>query len=411
MSRRARRSSSGSESRTEASRAESRRVAARTILFLHSSAGRYGADRQLELLAGGLDRERYRALAVLAEDGPLVGELERCGVEVQVRSLAVLRRSLFSASGLARVGAALAADARALRHTIRVRDVELVHSNTSVTLGGAAAARLAGIPHVWHVREIYSGFERSWPAYRRLLARAAALPCVSDAVRSQFGPSAPARVIHDGVRAPFSPRPDRASARAALDLPADAFVCAVLGRISGWKGQDVLVRALAEESLRNAGALALVAGDAWPGEERHEAELHALAERLDVAGRVVMAGFLEDPGMAYAAADVVVVASTRPDPLPNTALEAGLAGCCVVASAHGGLPEIIRDGVTGQLFTPGDHAALARALAELAADPAKRARLGAAAADDIAARFSPEALLEKTQALYDELLGIGSSTA
>ena len=320
-----------------------------------------------------------------------------------MRPLAVLRRALLRPAGLARIGAALAADARALRRLIADRGVALVHTNTSVTLGGAGAARLARVPHVWHLREIYAGFERVWPVYRRLLLTADALPCVSQATRAQLGDAPQARVLHDGL-AVAPARAGRDAARAALGLPQDAFVVAILGRISTWKGQDVLIRALAEPALRDTGVLALVAGDPWRGEEQRLDELRALAGRLGVADRVRFAGFRPDVENVYGAADVVAVLSTQPDPLPNSALEAAAAGCCVVAARHGGLPEILRDGETGVLVQPGDPAALARALAALHADPAARERLGAAAASDVRARFAPARFLEQTQALYDEVL-------
>ena len=150
-------------------------------------------------------------------------------------------------------------------------------------------------------------------------------------------------------------------------------------------------------------ALALVAGDPWPGEEAKLRELHALAAELGVSDRVRFAGFRSDVENVYGAADVVAVPSTQPDPLPNAALEAAAAGCCVVAANHGGLPEIIDDEVTGVLVTPGDPAALAAALTRLRADPATRERLGAAAAVTTRERFSPARLLTQTQALYDGL--------
>jgi glycosyltransferase involved in cell wall biosynthesis len=379
-------------------------VASRTVLYVHSSAGRYGADRQLLAMASGLDPARYRALAVLAENGPLAEDLRAREIEVVVRPrLAVLRRALFGPAGLARVARRFAADRRELGRLAAERGAALVHANTSVTVGGFAAAARARRPLVVSVREIYADFARWWPAYRRFLRRADALACSSEPVRAQFGADPRARVLHEGVTA-VARRAPRDAARAALGLDADAFVVAVLGRLSSWKGQDVLVRALAEPTLADTAAVGLVAGDAWPGEERHEAAVRDLAAGLGVTERVRLAGFVEGVADVYGAADVVVVPSTRPDPLPNSALEAAAAGCCVVAAAHGGLPEILHDGETGRLVPPGDVPALASVLAELAADPATRDRLGAAAAADVADRFSVARLLAGVQDLYDEVV-------
>lgn len=283
---------------------------------------------------------------------------------------------------------------------IEQRDVSIVHSNTSVVLSGAAAAAAARVPHVWHVREIYARFGRAWPPYRRLLQSAAALPCVSRATAAQF--RAGATVVHDGL-AVDPRRAPREVAGAALGLSPDAPVIAILGRISDWKGQDVLVRALADPMLRERGAHALIAGDAWPGAPERRDAVVELARRLGVSDRVIFAGFRGDVENLYGAADVVAVPSTAPDPLPNAALEAAAAGCAIVASEIGGLPEIISDGETGRLIGAGDAPALARAAAALLDDPAERDRLGRAAAADVRARFAPNRLLETVQALYDTL--------
>ena len=164
---------------------------------------------------------------------------------------------------------------------------------------------------------------------------------------------------------------------------------ALLGRISAWKGQDVLAMALAEPPLRDIGAVGLVAGDPFPGEERHLEELKALAARLGVSGRLHVLGFRQDVETVLAAADAVCVPSTRPDPLPNSAIEAAAAGKPVVGSAHGGIPEILEDGQTGLLVAPGDPHALASALGRLAEDPGLGLRLGQAAAERVRERFSP----------------------
>jgi glycosyltransferase involved in cell wall biosynthesis len=383
--------------------ADGRALNARRVLFVHSSSGRYGADRQLLLIARGLDQARYEPLVVLPSRGELGADLEAAGVEVIVRpTVSVLRRQLMTPGGLPAIGAAAARDALALRRLIAWRGIRLVHSNTSVVLGGAAAAALARVPHVWHVREIYSRFGRAWPAYRRLLERAAALPCVSEATAAQFPDRRRVRVIADGL-AVDARRAPRASARAALQLPDDTPTVAVLGRISDWKGQDVLVRALAMPALRERGVMGLIAGDAWPGAESRRDAVIELARQLGVADRLRLLGFRDDVANVYGAADVIAVPSIEPDPLPGAAIEAAAAGCAVVASATGGLPEILDDGATGRLFPAGDAQALARVAAQLIDDPDERNRLGAAAADDVRERFAPARLLDGLQALYDSV--------
>jgi glycosyltransferase involved in cell wall biosynthesis len=370
---------------------------------VHSSSGRYGADRQLLLVASGLDRARYEPIVALPDDGPLVSDLMDAEVEVVTRSLSAIRRQNLNPLGLSRTLAAAARDAAALGSLIRHRQVALVHSNTSVVLGGAAAAAVRRIPHVWQVREIYSSFARLWPPYRRVLATASALPCVSAATAAQFNGRGRARVIHEAL-AFDARREPKERARVALGLDSQVPVIAVLGRISQWKGQDVLVRALAEPALRERGVIGLIAGEVWPGTEHRLEAVLRLARELGIEERLRLPGFRDDVNSIYGAADLIAVPSTEPDPLPGTAIEAAAAGCAVIAAAHGGLPEIIRDRETGRLVSPGDHRALAAVAAELLDNPAERERLGVAAAGDVRQRFAPARLLAAVQDLYDEVL-------
>jgi hypothetical protein len=167
---------------------------------VHSSSGRYGADRQLHLIATGLDRERYEPIVVLPDHGPLAVDLRAAGIELHVHPVSVIRRELMSPRGAASILRAAAGDATRLSGLIRLRGVTLVHSNTSVMLGGAVAARVARVPHVWHVREIYARYGRAWPAYRRLLGSASALPCVLGATAGQFSAHEPVVVNPDCSR-------------------------------------------------------------------------------------------------------------------------------------------------------------------------------------------------------------------
>ncbi|HEX5911407.1 MAG TPA: glycosyltransferase family 4 protein, partial [Thermoleophilaceae bacterium] len=199
-------------------------------------------------------------------------------------------------------------------------------------------------------------------------------------------------------------RAPRDEARRALGVPEDGFAVALLGRVSDWKGQDVLARALAEPALAEIGAVGVVAGDAIPGGDAGR-RLDALARELGVQERLVRLGFREDVDTVLGAADAVAVPSTRPEPLGLVALEAGAAGLPVVASADGGVAEVVRDGVSGLLVAPRDPAALAGALARLAGDPEEAARLGGEGARLVAAEHAPERVTDALQDLYDGLAG------
>ena len=383
-------------------------MATRTVLILHSSAGRYGADLQLLAIARGLDRDRWRAVCVLPERGWLGPMLEEAGAEVVVHPLAVLRRSLFSPEGAAALRRSAAHDRAVLGDLARRRGVALVHSNTSVVLAGGAVAHRAGAPHLVHVREIYAGSAGSagtilWPLWRRALMAADCLACISRAVARQFAASRRATLIYDGV--PKQPAlVDRATARKALGIAAEPFVVALLGRVSDWKGQDVLVRALGQPPLVGNGTVALLAGDAFAGEEHHEERLDALIGRLGLTGRVRRLGFRNDVGTVLGAADALAVPSTRPEPLGLVAMEGAAAGLPVVASAHGGVTEVVRHLKTGLLVAPGDHKLLAQALRILADDLELAERMGAAGRRDVSERFSTERMLDELQGLYGRMV-------
>lgn len=333
---------------------------------------------------------------VLPERGSLAESLEVGGVDVVVHPLAVLRRRLLAAGAVVRLLGQGVRDRRELGRL--AAGAAVVHSNTSVIVW-----RPRGVPHVVHVREIYAGAAgglaaRAWPLWRQRLMRADARICVSEAVADQFGGhGAGTFVVHDGLTRPLS---DISPAMRGKVRTAP-FRIAILGRIADWKGQDVLIRALADPVLAEIGAQAVIAGDAYPGEDAPD--IRALARALGVEDRIEFAGFVGEPERILATVDAVAVPSTRPDPLPNSAIEALAAGIPVVAANHGGLPEIVRDRSTGILVRPADPRALAKALRELADDPQRRAQMGEAATADIHERFGLERMLDEVEGVYATL--------
>ena len=378
------------------------------VLFLHCSGGGYGADRQLLHVVSGLDRDRFQPMVVLPpEPGPLARQLEEAGVPAQRHPLALLRRPLLRGRGVRGTAGRLRRDRSELGRIAREWGADIVHTNSSIVLSGQEVATRAGARHVMHVREIWGDGDGRvaaalWPAFRHRLLRADALLCVSAAAAEPLATNGRARVLHDGVATPALP--PRARARAALGLPLDTFVVAVIGRVSDWKGQHVLAHALAQAPLARLGAIALVAGDPAPGQEHHQRSLAALRGRLGLGDRLRMLGFREDVEMLRAAADAEVVPSTRPDALPNSALEAAAAELPLVVTRGGGQTEIVSDGVTGRIVPPGDAGALATALSDLAEDPETARRLGRAAAADVRERFALERMLDQLHDCYERVI-------
>jgi glycosyltransferase involved in cell wall biosynthesis len=197
------------------------------------------------------------------------------------------------------------------------------------------------------------------------------------------------------------PAPDDAAVAAArrmLGVDADRPVAVAVGRLSPEKGHAVLLDAMSAVLAAVPRALVLLVGDG-PEDER----LRASARPLGDAVRFL--GYRRDVAGVYAAADALVLPSLS-EGLPNAALEAMAYGRPVVASAVGGVPEVVLDGVTGRLVPAGDPAALARALAGVLSDRDARASWGTAGRDRIARHFSPQARGERLLRLYAELLAV-----
>jgi glycosyltransferase involved in cell wall biosynthesis len=191
--------------------------------------------------------------------------------------------------------------------------------------------------------------------------------------------------------------PARREARARLRLDPGAFVVVGLGRLVPIKGFDLLVRALPAVVAQLPAARLVLVGD---GAERPR--LDALARSLGVTARLEMTGELFDVTTHLAAADVLAVPS-RNEGMGRVIVEAMALGIPVVATAVGGIPDVVTDGESGRLVPPEDVVALAAALVELGRDEALRDKLGEAA-QARAESFSSAVAREKLLAVYADLV-------
>jgi len=349
---------------------------------------------------------------VLPYDGPLASRLRALDVRVILHGgLAVISRPLFRPWRLLALMARLPLSIGRLAALMRTEEIGIVHTNTGVVLESGAAARLAGVPHVWHIRDWFQEFRSLWRPYARyILATSDRVVTVSEAVATQFGDRSRVRVIHNGIPIDESdpPRAQLAALfRERFPGPLPRPVVGCVGRIKmKRKGQDSFVRAAAELVQRGHDATFLIVGGTFAGNERHLTQLEELVRSLGLEQRVQFVGELEDVRPAYAVMDISVLPSDQPEPFAGVVLESMSMGLPVVATRTGGSPEQVVDGVTGLLVPPSDPTGMADAISRLLREPQLRAKMGAAGRERVEREFSIEATVASLQRLYDDLTGL-----
>jgi glycosyltransferase involved in cell wall biosynthesis len=211
-------------------------------------------------------------------------------------------------------------------------------------------------------------------------------------------------MIYSGVEDVEPPAVDPAAVRAEFGFPPDATMALFAGRLAEQKRVDDLLKALDLVQHVQPDVRTLIAGD---GPLRERLEETAGAYRL--GGRVRFLGHREDVPRLLAAADMLVLPSAY-EGLPNVVLEAMRFRKPVVATAAPGTTEVVVDGETGLLVPIGDQVRLARAIRDLARDPAMARRLGEAGRARAEAHFTAAAMIDQFAGLYEQLArskGIG----
>lgn len=353
---------------------------------LHLEAGRhlYGGARQVAYLIEGLARAGLDNVLVCRPDSALAradlpARLAPLPLHGDVDPLLPLR--------LARLLRGERAD---LLH---------VHSRRGADLYGGLAAGLAGVPAVLSRRvdhpERRLGRALKYSRYRRIVAISAEIGRV---LLAQGVPPGRVQVVPSAVPVPAVV--DRAAARRQLttryDLPADAPVVAMAAQFIPRKGHAVLLAALPQMFAAVPQARVLLFGQG-----PLQARIAEQAAR-DFDGRVLSPGF--EPALATLLPGLdLLVHPALAEGLGVILLQAGAAGVPAVATAAGGMPEVVRDGQTGLLVPPGDADALAAALIRLLREAPLRRRLGEAARRHVQAHFSIEAMVAGNLAVYESV--------
>jgi len=367
-----------------------RKLTVLTLIDRPSLSG--GGERLAAQIAMKLDPERYDRIlcSTRPAEGPVLDdELAAAGVEL----LRLDRRSRLDLGSW-----------KPLLDVLRGRPVDVLHAHKfGSNLWGSLLGRRAGVPVVVAHEHTWS-FEGNLP--RRLLDRAVVsrradvLVAVSREDRRKLlevEHIRPDRVrfIPNGI--PPVELGDRRSARRELDLPADAPVVAAVCELRPQKAVEVLVRAASSLGAELPGLRVVVAGE---GPERPA--LEALIAELGLGETVSLLGTRSDVPSILAAADVAALASDF-EGSPLSVMEYMAAARPVVATAVGGVPDLIEDGVQGLLVPPRDERALAAALAALLGDPERAQTLGAQARERQQREFTLDAMVGRLELLYESL--------
>ncbi len=401
------------------------------IVYLNPVGVLGGAERVLLSILGEVRRHRPEAELVLVAgtDGPLLERAHGLGVEPVLlpmnQSVTELGDSEWyrgvglRLDWLRRAGGMLPSAweyASRLRHLLGRLAPDLIHSNGLKMHLYAGLTRPAGVPVVWHLHDFY-GLRFLAPLLLRSARRGIrGAIAVSKAVARDARyilPGLPIEVIYNTVDTDiFCPRlGDGAELDCLAGLPPlspGAIRVGLIATYAHWKGHDVFLAAaarLAHASAAIGTRFYIIGGPIYVTRAQFtEARLRSRAAEFGISDRVGFVPFQLDTARVYRTLDVVVHASTLPEPFGLTVAEAMACGRAVIVSRAGGAAELFTHDVDGIGVMPGDVVGLADAIRRLSADPDARSRLGTSARATALRRFHPARLGPQILGFYERVL-------
>jgi glycosyltransferase involved in cell wall biosynthesis len=367
------------------------------ILLLITSSGTGGAENLFKELTLRLDPQRMEPFfCSLRPSGATARELELKGVPVFSLDMSESPNLVEMIRGLSRL------NSLCRTHSIDLVQTSLYRANVLAVLASAVGKSVPKVVTSQHSLSPLSG------RLAVLLTRHAhrysdRVVAVSEAVRRYLTDSEGIQrdqivVIPNGVDTQrFRPR-DKSAIRKSLGIADHEVVIGAAGRLTPVKGFDTLIEAASRLYESGIAARVLIAGE---GPERNR--LQALITEAGLGRQIQLLGLRNDLASLYSAFDVFVLSSLR-EGSPGVVLEAMASECPVVATAVGGVPEIIQDRRSGLLVPPGDAESLASSLAELLGNGSQRDLLAHSGRARVQDRFSLDRIADQYEELYSEIL-------
>ncbi|MEQ9485077.1 glycosyltransferase [Coleofasciculus sp. F4-SAH-05] len=376
------------------------------ILFLDQSGKLGGAELSLTDVAKPY---RETCLVCLFADGTFRELLEQNNIPVQV--LATEPINVSKESGiLDSLGSIRSIVSLIIKVATLARDYDLIYANTQKALViGAFASFLSRRPLVYHLRDILSPDHFSSTNRRvavTLANRFASLVITnSQATQAAFvdagGRGELTHVVYNGFEPENYniPPTDAHAIRQTVGLE-EQFVVGHFSRLSPWKGQHILLEAVAQCPKD---VTVLLVGDALFGEQDYVEKLHQTVTKLGLKERVKFLGFRSDIVLLMKACDLIAHTSTAPEPFGRVIIEAMLCGRPVVGAAAGGVVELIEPGKTGWLFPPGNSQELAQIIMNCYQQPEQAAAIAHHATIQATQRFDLKTVNQQIAELLNRI--------
>lgn len=387
-----------------------------SILHVVHSAKLYGAEQSLVRLVEGLKKRGYKSVVALPGEGLLSQRLTALDIPLvfvpslkpwltQVRGI---KRALYNLYQIYYIVQSV----RQIKDAIEQFNIDLVHTTTAIVIDGALAARLARVPHVWHIREIikpgvfrnfFLGAKVAWNIIDHLSAKIIA---ISRAVAAPYsGSRNKISIIYDGVDIrKFDISYSKEEMRRAFGLLSEGSLVGLLAQIHPVKRQEdfIVAATLVHPSFPKAKFL-IIGGEITSSYGQF---LQAFSHRLGATDYIVWTGFLENPIPLLQQLDIVVLPSNY-EPFGLVVIEAMAARKPVIGTLSGGIPEMIVDGETGLLVPPESPYELAEAISALLQNPDLARAMGQAGRRRVEKYFLVDQYVENVEKVYLELLKDG----
>lgn len=325
------------------------------ILHINSSAESYGADRALLSLVSTIDKQQFRPIVLVPHTGFLTKKLQSEHISYHVYPFQVLRRADMNINGLLQFIFGFIPSVIYMMRFIKKENIHLVHSNTSVVLPGAIAAKLTGIPHIWHVREIFhSKFRFLERIFKRcILFSSDRVIAVSKAVADQFSSLSKVDVVHDGIDIDYFQSYNHQKV-SVQSQPTNhnshrQFTIGTIGRLNTLKHQQTLIYAFSHVHHTYPDTRLVIVGDVFRNQTQYKEHLVELVQHLHLEPYVTFISHKNDVRPYLQSFDLFVMTSVY-EPFGIAALEAMSMSKPVIVSDTGGLPEIVLDQKTGLVF-------------------------------------------------------------